>query len=58
MFHLGARAIESDDKASHRLLHLKPVGEGELEFSDPYNVDSYMLERTVLASPYIKELVF
>ena len=58
IFHLGALAIESDDKASHRLLHLKPVGEGELDFSDPYNVDSYMLDRTELASPYIKELIF
>ena len=57
MFHLGVRAIESDDKASHRLLHLKPVGEGESEFSHPSSTDSYTLSHTELASPYIKELV-
>lgn len=57
-FHLGADEIESDDKASHRLLHLKPEGAGEHEFSDPYSVDSYMLARTELASPYVVELLF
>ena len=35
IFHLGADEIESDDKASHRLLHLKPVGEGATEFLAP-----------------------
>ncbi len=58
IFHLGDDEIESDDKASHRLLHLKPVGEGEHEFSDPYNIDSYMLARTELASKHAAELVY
>ena len=58
IFHLGADEIESDDKASHRLLHLKPVGEDEHEFSDPFNIDSYMLARTELASQYAVELVY
>lgn len=58
IFHLGADEIESDDKASHRLLHLKPEGEGEHEFSNPYNIDSYMLARTELASKYAVELVY
>ena len=55
--HLGALEIESDDKASHRLLHLKPAGEGATEFSRPRDVASYMLERTELASPHVVELV-
>ena len=58
IFHLGAEEIESDDKASHRLLHLKPVGEGATEFSRPYDMASYMLERTELASPHAIELVY
>jgi hypothetical protein len=58
IFHLGADEIESDDKASHRLLHLKPVGEGATEFSCPRDVASYMLERTELASQYVLELVY
>lgn len=58
LFDLGADEIESDSKASHRLLHLKPVGEGKDEFSDPYNIDSYMLDRTELASEYVAERVY
>ena len=58
IFHLDAEEIESDDKASHRLLHLKPAGEGATEFSRPRDVASYMLERTELASQYVLELVY
>jgi hypothetical protein len=58
IFHLGAEEIESDDKASHRLLHLKPAGDDATEFSRPYDTASYMLERTELASPHVSELVY
>jgi hypothetical protein len=59
IFHLGARAIESDDKASHRLLHLKPEGGGDMEFSgNAFEMASYVLARTELSSPYIQELVY
>ena len=44
--------------ASHRLLHLKPVGEGFSEFLNSFDIDSYALSRTVLASPYVKERVY
>ena len=54
--HLGAEEIE-DGKASHCLLHLKPVGQGATEFSRPYDTASYMLERVELASPRVTELV-
>ena len=55
-FHLGARVIESDDNASHRLLHLKPAGvlEGADTFSNPYDASSYSLSHTVLASTFVK----
>jgi hypothetical protein len=60
IFHLGADEIEGDDKASHRLLHLKPAGEvqGKVEFSEPHSFDSYTLARTELASKYVLGLVF
>ena len=60
IFHLGAEEIEGDDKASHRLLHLKPAGEvqGEGVFLEPYSFDSYALVRTELASKYVLGLVF
>jgi len=58
IFDLGARAIESDDKASHRLLHLKPEGGGEDEFSGPtFELASYVLAYTELATPFIRTLV-
>ena len=48
-FHLGARALESDGSTSHRLLHLKPVGEGAVEFSNPSDINCYALARSQLA---------
>ena len=57
-FHLGARAIESEISVSHRLLHLKPIGEGAFGFENSKDVDSYALSRTELASPYVKERVY
>ena len=59
-FHLGARAIESEDSASHRLLHLQPVGavQGGNEFSRPRDSASYALAHTDVASPYVRKRVF
>jgi hypothetical protein len=56
--HLGARGVESDDAASHRLVHLKPVGEApDGFFVDSRDGDAYDLDRSELGSPFIKKLV-
>jgi len=59
-FHLGARVIEAEDSASHRLLHLKPAGvvEGSDAFISPLDASSYVLSRTELASPFVKAHLF
>ena len=59
MSHLGAREIESDDAVSHRLMHLKPAGEAsDGAFVNPRDAASYIIARSELGSPYIKELVY
>ena len=59
MSHLGAREIESDDAVSHRLMHLKPTGEAaDGTFVHPRDAASYIIARSELGSPYIKELVY
>jgi len=59
MSHLGAREIESDDAVSHRLMHLKPTGEAaDGTFVNPRDAASYIIARSELGSPYIKELVY
>jgi len=56
---LGAREIESEDAASHRLMHLKPAGEAaDGTFANPRDVSSYFIARSELGSPYIKNLVY
>jgi hypothetical protein len=56
---LGAREIESDDAASHRLLHLEPAGEtADGSFTAPHDAASYRVDRSELGSPYIKNLVY
>jgi hypothetical protein len=56
---LGDREIESDDVVSHRLMHLKPAGEAaDGAFTCPRNVASYLLVRSELGSPFIKDLVY
>ena len=56
---LGAREIESHTVASHRFVHLKPVGENANgTFSNPHDRASYALACSELGSPYIKELVY
>ena len=57
-FHLGKRAIESDDAVSHGLLHLKPRGEIFEGFSKPEDRASYLLARTELGSKYISGMVY
>ena len=57
--HLRAREIESDDAASHRLLHLKPAGEtADGTLTAPHDAASYLVDRSELGSPYIKKLVY
>ena len=58
IFLLGAEEIESEGLASHCLLHLKPAGASDDEFSHPSDTASYVLARTVLASPYVNLRVF
>ena len=55
-FHLGARVIESEDSASHRLLHLRPAGvvEGSDTFICPADAGSYVLSGTEPASTFVK----
>jgi hypothetical protein len=56
---LGARELESESSASHRLVHLKPAGEAaDGTFARPGDARSYVLDRSVLGSPYIKRAVF
>jgi len=56
---LGARELESDIGTSHRLVHLKPVGEAaDGTFTNPGELVSYMITRSELGSPYIKRAVF
>jgi hypothetical protein len=56
---LGARELESDIGTSHRLVHLKPVGEAaDGTFTNPGKLVSYMIARSELGSPYIKRAVF
>jgi hypothetical protein len=56
---LGDREIESDDVVSHRLMHLKPAGEAaDGAFTCPRDVASYLLVRSELGSPFIKDLVY
>ena len=56
---LGARELESESSTSHRLVHLKAAGEAaDGTFARPGDARSYLLERSVLGSPYIKRAVF
>ena len=60
-FRLGARVIETEDSASHRLLHLKPAGALEgaaTTFLSSYDASSYSLPQTELASPFVKRRIF
>jgi hypothetical protein len=51
--------IEDDTVASHRLFHLKPRGEQpDGTFVGGHQPESYVLDRTVLGSRYIRKKVF
>ena len=58
-FALGQREIESDDAASHRLLHFVPRGQQERgPFLGARKRESYLLARSELGSPYIIDAVY
>ena len=55
---LGSREIEADSAVSHRLLHLNPAGEQTSDdgvFTNPHDAASYLLVRSELASPFVRE---
>lgn len=55
---LGKRDIQDDSVASHRLLHLKPLGEQpDGTFVGGKTREAYLLDRTELGSRYIRKQV-
>lgn len=50
--------FEDDSSIFHRLFHLKPRGETENGFVGGATADAYLLHRTEMASPVVKEMVY
>jgi hypothetical protein len=50
--------FEDDRAISHRLFHLKPRGETPNGFVDAATTDAYKLQRTEMASPAVRELLY